>query len=146
MAYKCLSCGHIFESGEEARWEEQHPYGMGYATEVFCGCPCCGGSFEETKACKICNGDFLEKELNGRCVCNDCVEEYSKNFDVCYKIADVEKREVEINSLLASLLDATDIETILYDCLKAKKDIDCSVFVNEDKDWFAENLAEEVSK
>lgn len=146
MAFKCLECGHIFEDGEWARWEEHHPYGMGYAAEEFSGCPICKGDFEEAKQCKICGGEFLEDELNGCCVCNECIEEYSKDFDTCYKIADTEKEEIKINALLVSLFDTNEIETILYHYLKTKKDIDCSNFVNQDKDWFADKLVEEVSK
>ena len=146
MAFKCLECGNIFEEGEQARWEEHHPYGMGYAAEEFSGCPVCNGSYEETKQCKICGGEFLEDELNGDGVCDECIEEYSKNFDFCYKISDNEKEEIKINALLVSLLDVDEIETILYHYLKTKRDIDCSKFVGQDKDWFADRLVEEVSK
>ena len=146
MAYRCLECGHIFEEGEQAVWYEHHPYGMGTASEEFSGCPICNGGYEETKQCKICGGEFLEDELNGDGVCDECIEEYSKNFDFCYKISDNEKEEIKINALLASLLDVDEIETILYHYLKTKRDIDCSKFVNQDKDWFADKLVEEVSK
>lgn len=147
MAFKCLACGHIFEEGEQARWEEHHPYGMGYAAEEFSGCPICNGEYEETKQCKICGGEFLEGELLGGCVCDECIEEYSKDFDTCYRISENEKEEIKINALLASLFDVDEIEAILYQQLESVKDnIDCSAFINEDKDWFAEKLAEEVSK
>ena len=40
-----------------------------------------------------------------------------------------------------------EIETILYQQLESvKSNIDCSAFINEDKDWFADKLVEEVSK
>ena len=147
MAFKCLDCGHIFEEGEQSRWEEHHPYGMGYAAESFSGCPICNGDFEETKQCEICGGEFLEDELNGGCVCDDCVEEYKRDLETCYAIAETtEKQEIKINALLASLFDVDEIETILYHYLKTKRDIDCSKFVNQDKDWFADRLVEEVSK
>lgn len=146
MAYKCLACGHIFEDGEQARWEEYHPYGMGCASEKFSGCPICKGDYEKTKQCKICGGEFLEDELLGGCVCEECIEEYSKDFDTCYQISANEKEGIKINALLVSLLDVDEIETILYHYLKTKTDIDCSKFINEDKDWFADKLAEEVSK
>lgn len=148
MAFKCLSCGHIFEEGEQARWEECHPYGMGYASESFSGCPICNGDYEETKQCEICGGEFLEDELLGGCVCEECVEEYKRDLETCYKIAETaEKEEIKINPLLVSLFDVDEIETILYQKLESVKDnIDCSAFINEDKDWFAEKLAEEVSK
>ncbi len=147
MAYRCLECGHIFEDGEQARWEEHHPYGMGYAAEEFIGCPICKGKFEKTKQCKVCGGEFLEEDLNGDCVCDDCVNEYSKNFEVCYKISKEEKEEIKINALLVSLLDVADIEEILYQHLKnTEKHINCSGFAKQDKCWFAEKLAEEVKK
>ena len=146
MAYKCLRCGNIFDEGEQARWEEHHPYGMGCAAEGFSGCPICKGDYEKTKQCKICGGEFLEDELLGGCVCEECIEEYSKDFDTCYQISANEKEEIKINALLVSLLDVDEIETILYHYLKTKRDIDCSNFINEDKDWFADKLSEEASK
>ena len=148
MAFKCLECGNIFEEGEQARWEEHHPYGMGYATEKFSGCPVCNGSYEETKQCKICGGEFLEDELNGGLVCDNCVEEYKRDLKTCYAIAETtEKQEIKINALLASLFDVDEIEAILYQQLESVKDnIDCSAFINEDKHWFAEKLEEEVNK
>ena len=148
MAFKCLSCGHIFEDGEQARWKEHRPYGMGTASEEFSGCPICKGEYEETKQCKICGGEFLEEELNGGCVCDECIEECKRDLEVCYKIAETAtKEEIKINPLLASLFDVDEIESILYQQLESVKDnIDCSIFINEDKDWFAEKLAEEVNK
>ena len=148
MAFKCLECGHIFEDGEQATWREYMGECHGSpAYDEFCGCPLCKGDFEETKQCKICGGEFLEDELNGGCVCDECIEEYSKDFDTCYKISANEKEEIKINALLASLFDVDEIEAILYQQLESVKDnIDCSAFINEDKHWFAEKLAEEVSK
>ena len=147
MAFKCLSCGHIFEEGEQATWREYMGECHGSpAYEEFSGCPICNGEYEETKQCEICGGEFLEDELNGEGVCDECIEEYSKDFDVCYKISANEKEEIKINALLVSLLDVDEIETILYHYLKTKRDIDCSKFVNQDKDWFADRLVEEVIK
>ena len=148
MAFKCLLCGHIFEEGEQARWEEHHPYGMGYASESFSGCPICNGDYEETTQCEICGGEFLEDELNGGCVCDECVEEYKRDLETCYAIAEsTEKQEIKINALLASVFDITEIEEILYHQLESVgNNNDFSEFINEDKDWFAEKLAEEVSK
>ena len=147
MAFKCLECGHIFEEGEQARWEETHgldcqPY------EKMSGCPICKGSYEETKQCKICGGEFLEEELNGDCVCDDCVEEYKRDLETCYKIAETASKEkIKINPLLVSAFDITEIEEILYQQLKSVgNNNDFSAFINVDKDWFAEKLAEEVSK
>ena len=147
MAYKCLECGHIFEEGEQARWEEHHPYGMGYAAEEFSGCPICNGDFEETKQCEICGGEFLEDELNGGCVCDECIEEYSKDFDTCYNIANQDKQEIKINGLLATIFDTSEIEQILFEFLKKDGEKNDSLkYIEQDKDWFAEKLAEEVIK
>lgn len=148
MAYRCLECGHIFENGEQATWYEHHPYGMGTASEEFSGCPLCKGNFEETKQCKICGGEFLENELLGDCVCEDCVKEHKRDLKTCYAISETaEKQEIKINALLASAFDITEIEEILYQQLESVgNNNDFSSFINEDKDWFAEKLAEEVSK
>jgi DNA-directed RNA polymerase subunit RPC12/RpoP len=147
MAYKCLSCGHIFEDGEQARWEEHRPYGMGYATESFDGCPICQGDFEEAKQCKICGGEFLEDELKGGCVCDDCLQEMSKDLSVCYEIGKQDRQETKINGMLLSILSVEEIEQILYDFIKEnKKGINCSAYIKQDEDWFADKLSEEVSK
>lgn len=141
MAFKCLECGHIFDDCERAIWKEPHG-------ELFSGCPICRGSYEETKQCKICGGEFLEDELNGGCVCDECVEEHKRDLKTCYAIAETtEKEEIKINALLASLFDVDEIETILYQQLESvENNIDCSAFINEDKDWFAEQLDKEVNK
>ena len=90
----------------------------------------------------------MEEELNGDCVCDDCVEEYKRDLETCYKIAETApKEEIKINPLLASLFDVDEIEAILYQQLESvKSNIDCSAFINEDKDWFAEQLDKEVNK
>ena len=149
MAYKCLDCGHIFEDGEQATWREYMGECHGSpAYEEFSGCPICNGEYEETKQCKICGGEFLEDELNGGLVCDVCVEEYKRDLKTSYTIAETApKEEIKINPLLASLFDVDEIEAILYQQLESvKSNIDCSAFINEDKDWFADKLAEEVSK
>ena len=44
----CLDCGHEFEWGEEARWEERHGLGRFEGPGEYCmGCPVCHGAFEE---------------------------------------------------------------------------------------------------
>ena len=49
--YKCTECGHLFEEGEQATWEEEHgldspPY------EKWSGCPVCRGGYEDVNRCK----------------------------------------------------------------------------------------------
>lgn len=143
MFYKCLECGHIFEEGEEAVWYDTHglerpPY------EKMSGCPICKGAYEETVQCAVCGSEHLEDELNGG-VCDECIDEYRKDFNSCYELSFGEKTEIKINSLLASLFDVSDIEQILKEYIREKyPDVDCSQFIDEDKSWFGERIAEEV--
>jgi hypothetical protein len=139
MAYKCYDCERTFN--EPKFTKEAHG-------EVFACCPYCNGSFDEAKKCEICGEYFFEDELNGGCVCDDCVEEHKRDLKTCYAIAETtEKQEIKINALLASVFDITEIEEILYQQLESVgNNNDFSAFINEDKHWFAEKLAEEVKK
>lgn len=131
--FKCYDCGVVFD--EPYICEEAHG-------EKFGCCPRCKGSFDEAKKCEICDEYFLEDELNGRLVCDDCIEEQKRNLEICYKVSGDEKEEVKINALLASLFDTYDIEEILYERLCKEKIVDCSKFIEQDKYWFAEKLVE----
>ena len=65
--YIC-ECGAVFE--EPRRYEEHHPYGMGYATEEFYECPVCReGHFEEATRCEVCG------EWSATRICKDCDKE-----------------------------------------------------------------------
>lgn len=147
MAYKCLSCGHIFEEGEQACWRESRgEYWGSPCYETISGCPICRGEYEETVQCAVCGSEHLEDELNGG-VCDECIDEYRKNFNACYELSVEEKTEIKINSLLASLFDVSDIEQILKEYIRDRwRDVDCSPFIDEDKSWFGERIAEEVRK
>lgn len=147
MAYRCLDCGHIFEEGEQARWSESRGEFWGVAcSENMSGCPLCNGEYEETVQCAVCGSEHLEDELNGG-VCDECIDEYRNNFNRCYELSDGETTKIEINSLLASLFDVSDIEQILKEYIRDRwQDVDCSPFIDEDKSWFGEKIAEEVKK
>ncbi len=147
MSYKCLECGHIFEEGEEIKYNEYIGEWRGrQAIKELKGCPLCLGSFEKTIPCAICGSEHLEDELNGR-VCDECIDEYRKDFNVCYEISIVETEEIKINSLLASLFDPSDIEQILKEYIRDRwQDVDCSPFIDSDISWFGERLAKEVKK
>jgi reverse gyrase len=143
MAFKCCECGHIFEEGEQSVWKERHGFAYG-GYETFDGCPRCKGDYEETVKCKVCGGEHLDEELFGG-VCEECINEYRKDFDSCYEISIGEKEEIKINSLLASLFDAGDIEAILVEHIKKNMpDIDCSDYIDNDIERFGEFLAKEV--
>lgn len=145
MSFKCVDCGHIFEDGEQAIWEERHgldtpPY------EKMSGCPLCKSDYEETTPCAVCGSEHLEEELNGG-VCDECIDEYRKDFNACYGVSLGETTEIKINSLLASLFDVSDIEQILKEYIRDRwKDVDCSPFIDEDISWFGEKLVEGVKK
>ncbi len=145
MAFKCLECGHIFEDGEEALWAESRGECFGLMSyEKMTGCPLCRGSYEETVACSICGSEHLQDELDGG-VCEECFEQYRKDFEICLKVSDGEKTEIKINALLASLFDVSDIEQILKEyILERYSDVDCGNFIDEDRYWFGERLTEEV--
>lgn len=145
--YKCIECGHIFEEGEQACWTESRGEYWGVScSETMSGCPICDGEYETTIPCEICESHHLEDELNGG-VCEECIDEYRRNFSVCYNISLGEKEQIKINALLASLFEPSDIEQILEEYIRDRwHDVDCSPFIDKDILWFGEKLAEEVKK
>ena len=147
--YICRDCGHIFEEGEQAIWEEDRGEWWGQrAWEKMCGCPKCCGDYEEAKECEICHSAHLEEDLFGG-ICEECIDKNRKNFKTCLNIAMVEnnKCNVEINELLASIFSASDIEQILIEHIEKNiQDVDCSKFIDNDLSWFGQYLAEEVRK
>ncbi len=62
MMYRCENCGHLFEDGEQAVWEETHGLDHG-PYEKWDGCPICKGGYEEVHQCKECGGWHTENEL-----------------------------------------------------------------------------------
>lgn len=140
MTFKCNDCGHLFESGEEKTWVES--YG-----EQMSGCPMCGGGYEETVQCSICGSEHLAEELDGG-VCEACIDEYRHDIGMCRKIGEKSKESVEINSFFASMYSAEEIEELIWrDMMNTQKikSVDCTPFIEADRTWFAENLAEEVN-
>lgn len=70
--YRCENCGHLFEEGEQAVWEERHgldtpPY------EKWSGCPLCKCDYEEVHQCEKCGDWHSEDELTEG-ICDDCLE------------------------------------------------------------------------
>lgn len=147
MAYKCLECGHIFDEGEQAVWSESRGEFWGIpCSEEMSGCPLCKGEYEKTVQCAFCDSEHLEDELFGG-VCDECIDEYRKDFNSCYELSFGETTEIKINSLLASLFEVSDIEQILKEYIRDRwQDVDCSPFIDEDKSWFGEKIAGEVKK
>lgn len=149
MSYICLYCGNIFEEGEQITFQEN--MGEHFGEKVYkkiTGCPICGGEYEESTPCSICGSEHLEEELSGG-VCDECIDEYKYNIDMCYKIGSNDTDKVELNCFLASMFDKGEIEEILFEELaKINKynAVDCIDFINSDRYWFAERLVKELEK
>ena len=148
--FKCKSCGHIFEEGEQYEWEERH--GLGTPPyEKFSGCPICHREYEEAQYCKICGEPYTHDELmNG--ICDECITERGKDFET---VSDITlkckvKEYVKIDSLICALLPQEEIEDILYEYLmKNETAIDKDTvldFVNYDRSWFAEKLSKKIDE
>lgn len=70
----CEHCGEVFD--EPRKYEERHPYGMGYAVEVWYECPyCCETGFEEARQCSVC-GEYFAVLEDG--LCDACFEEINE--------------------------------------------------------------------
>ena len=148
MAYKCLECGHIFEEGEQENWlESRGEYWGTPCSEEMSGCPLCHGEYEETVQCSVCGAEHIEDELEGG-VCEDCIDLYKYDVNMCFRIGEKEPMEIELNSFLTSMYSVDEIEALLWhDILKTQKlcAVDCTPFIEADRIWFAENLSKEVN-
>lgn len=73
--FKCESCGHIFDEGEERITREYHTEIEGGFYENLASCPCCGSEdYEEARRCLNCGGAYLDDELfDGWCL--ECLTE-----------------------------------------------------------------------
>mgnify|MGYP003293761269 CR=1 FL=1 len=84
MMYKCESCGHLFEEGEQARWTEEHG-------EKWDGCPLCRGGYEEVHQCKECGEWHTEDELYEGW-CEKCLRA-TINYDTFFEYCEANKDE-----------------------------------------------------
>lgn len=67
--FRCESCKHIFEEGEERKdkFEEGRSY-----------CPICSGEFYEVSVCEICHKSYEVEE--GEKFCEGCKKRIEKRF------------------------------------------------------------------
>lgn len=148
MTYKCLECGHIFEEGEEGHYfENGECWGVPYSQKIYC-CPLCKGDYDVTTPCSICGSEHLEEDLNGG-LCDECIDKYKNDIEMCFKIGKNDDDKVELNCFLASVFEKDEIEEILFGELKKLNKyvtVDCEKFINSDRSWFAERLVEELEK
>lgn len=74
MMFKCDDCGHIFEEGEQAVWEESRGEFWGVPCyEKVSGCPICHGDYDEASECKKCGEWHFSDELTDG-LCEGCKE------------------------------------------------------------------------
>lgn len=114
MMYKCENCGHLFEEGEQAVWEERHgldtpPY------EKWSGCPICKGGYEEAHQCKECGDWHTDDELYEGW-CEKCLRE-SINYDTFFEYCEANKDEQYLDIFVMSdLLGGMDCpQNVSYD-------------------------------
>lgn len=147
--YKCIECGHIFEEGEQSVWKEDRGEYWGVpCSETMYGCPICKGDYERSVRCEICHSEHLAEELKGG-VCEECIEDYSHDADMCKRIGAHSPDKIEINLFLATMFTKDEIEEILFEIVKRDAShlkTDFKRFVETDEYWFGERLAEEVRK
>ena len=86
MMFRCESCGHLFEEGEQSVWYENQGECHGVtAMERFSGCPVCRGDYEEVHQCRECGDWHSEDELYDG-LCEKCLREtinYGTFFEYC---------------------------------------------------------------
>lgn len=99
--YKCENCGHLFEEGEQAVWEERHgldtpPY------EKWDGCPICKGGYEEVHQCQECNEWHTDEELYDGW-CEKCLRE-TINYDTFFEYCEANKDEQYLDIFVTEVL------------------------------------------
>ena len=117
MMYICENCGHLFEEGEQAVWEERHgldtpPY------EKWNGCPVCNGDYEEVHQCKECGDWHTDDELYSGW-CEKCLREtitYDTFFEYCEANKDEQYLDVFVMSELLGGMDCP--KNVSYDFRK----------------------------
>lgn len=101
--YKCCDCGHLFEDGEQAVWNEDRGEFWGSpCTESVSGCPVCKGDYVEVEPCQICGG-YEHEEYDK--FCDDCRSNVLKRFKTIvfekFTEAEIELlKEIEEDGLL----------------------------------------------
>lgn len=98
MMYRCLSCGNLFEEGEQAVWREN--YGAEIGGEMFDGCPVCRSDYEEVYQCKECGDWHTEDELYDG-LCEKCLRE-TINYDTFFEYCEANRDEQYLDIFMMS--------------------------------------------
>ena len=113
MMFKCESCGHLFEEGEQAVWEERHGLDNG-PYEEWDGCPICKGGYEEVHQCKDCGDWHTENELYDGW-CEKCMRE-TINYDTFFEYCEANKDHQYLDIfVMRELLDMDCPDNVSYD-------------------------------
>ena len=99
--YRCANCGHLFEEGEQAVWEERHGFIDG-PFEKWSGCPLCKSDYEEVRQCKECGDWHTENELYDGW-CEKCLRE-TINYDTFFEYCEANKDEQYLDIFVMSEL------------------------------------------
>lgn len=143
----CKKCGYTFEDCDISSWEESRGEYWGEpCTETMTGCPKCHGEYAEAAKCNMCGNYIHEDNIYGG-VCQECIDD-NNDFETCLAISRRDQKiEIKINRLIYTLLgDEDEIETVLLEYIRSRKNIDCADYINEDVSWFGEQLVKEVRK
>lgn len=116
--YRCENCGHLFEEGEQAVWEERHgldtpPY------ERWDGCPLCCGGYEEVHQCRGCDEWYTDEELYDGW-CEKCLREtinYDTFFEYCEANKDEQYLDIFVMSELLGGMDCPKYITVEFHSL-----------------------------
>lgn len=153
MSYQCLDCGIIFNEIDAAvndKYVGEYS-GMPAYEHINC-CPRCGGDCEELIPCVVCGNEHREDDMHSG-ICEDCITMHGGDIDLCLKIGDRDKEDVEINSFIAHIFDEETINRILTEYVSeysqnpfSRLSDCCESYMNECIEWFCELWAEEKEK
>lgn len=105
--YRCESCGHLFEEGEQAVTYETHGFYQPPYEEIH-SCPVCGGDFEEVHQCKECGDWHTEDELYEGW-CEKCLRE-TINYDTFFEYCEANKEDNYLDTfVMCYLLDCDEV-------------------------------------
>ena len=133
--YECLICDRRFHEFDVQTDE------FGNRRAV---CPYCKGDIEDMYECKICGELMSEDDLWGG-VCLECIDKHT-NLDNCIEFGNDDKRKVEVNGFIFSLLTEEQINDILVRIIRDANTItpiDCSEYVSDDYDWYGEQVVKQ---
>ena len=145
--FKCYDCEATFSEPRIYTEKMGEHFGVPAYASFSC-CPECGGNFDEATQCKICGECFFEDELTEE-LCEICLDEakaeYHENPKACLEILKDEKKQIEINPVLAMVLKPSVIESILTEYV-LNNSFDCKEVVEEYEDWFVEEIKKGVQE